>query len=146
MSSFTYLGQKIPKKVENFRKNRKNVEKTSKNRIFRHKFDFFGHSSYPKYSNFDLERQRVKFPFQRVVDEQNRTKISKLQNFSNKKRILFMSNFFFRSKISIFFYCINRLEMTQKKFGMFNIFSDFAQKSRYLTSKCPKRPKLSKIT
>ena len=62
------------------------------------------------------------------------------------KNAYFLWVTFFRSKISIFFYCINRLEMTQKKFGMFNIFSDFAQKSRYLTSKCPKRPKLSKIT
>ena len=35
--------------------------------------------------------------------------------------------------------------MTQKKFGLNKIFPDFAQKSRYLTSKCPKRPKLSKI-
>ena len=56
MSSFTYLGQKIRKKDENFRKNRKNVEKTSKNRIFRHKFELLGHSNSPKHSNFDFER------------------------------------------------------------------------------------------
>ncbi len=35
--------------------------------------------------------------------------------------------------------------MTQKKFGLNKIFPDFAQKSRYLTSKCSKRPQLSKI-